>query len=230
MKGRKWTKEEEEYLTEKYYKVSHKTLEKKLNRNIKAIQQKALRMGLSTKKWTKEEEDFLKNNWGRLKLKSICKALGRTERAVQERACSKLKLGSQLQWYSLLEIERMTGINKDTIKNRIVRYNLPHWRGKTKQKPYMMDEEQLRRFLKENKDLWHHKNLTINFFKNEAWYLEKIEADKKITKKHNKHFTKEEDFIMLDRLKDGYDFEFIGRELNRTADSVYNRYRFKYKR
>ena len=45
MKNTKWTKEEEEYLRENYKKVSDSELEEKLNRNIKAICQKARRMG-----------------------------------------------------------------------------------------------------------------------------------------------------------------------------------------
>ena len=43
MAGRKWTKEEEEYLL-KNYKKANKLLAKELNRNIGSVQQKLFRM------------------------------------------------------------------------------------------------------------------------------------------------------------------------------------------
>ena len=123
------------------------------------------------KKWTKEEDNFLVENWGKIKVDTLCKKLGRTKRAVEERAYNSLRLGHQAQWYTLLEIQYMTGINKDTIRKRIVKTNFKCMRARTKQKPYMLDEFQLKRFLKEIQDLWHTKNLTINIFSNEKWYL-----------------------------------------------------------
>ena len=165
MKNTKWTKEEEEYLRENYKKVSESELEEKLNRNIKAICQKARRMGLSASiKWTKEEDNYLKENWGKLKIDTLCKRLNRSKRAVQERAYRTLNLGSQLQWYSLKEVADITGINKDTIRKKIISQNLPHHRAKTKQRPYMLDINQLMKFLKENQDLWRYDSLTINVF------------------------------------------------------------------
>ena len=132
MKNTKWTKEEEEYLRENYKKVSESELEERLNRNIKAICQKARRMGLSASiKWTKEEDNYLKENWGKLKIDTLCKRLNRSKRAVQERAYRTLNLGSQLQWYSLKEIADITGINKDTISK--------YENGNSSMKVYILD-------------------------------------------------------------------------------------------
>ena len=88
------------------------------------------------KKWTKEEDNFLVENWGKIKIDNLCKRLGRTKRAVEERAYNTLKLGHQTQWYTLLEIQHITGINKDTIRKRIVKTNFKCMRARTKQKPY----------------------------------------------------------------------------------------------
>ena len=74
----------------------------------------------SRKKWTKEEDNFLVENWVNIKVDTLCIKLGRTKRAVEERAYNTLRLGHQTQWYTLLEIQYMTGINKDTIRIRIV--------------------------------------------------------------------------------------------------------------
>ena len=71
----------------------------------------------------------------------------------------------------------MTGINKVTIRKRITRHNIPHHRGKTKQRPFMLDEVQLRRFLRDYHFLWHHKNLTINLFSDQKWYLDKVKHE-----------------------------------------------------
>ena len=65
----------------------------------------------SRKKWTKEERKYLSDNWGIIKVDTLCKKLGRTKRAVEERAYNTLKLGHQAQWYTLLEIQHITGIN-----------------------------------------------------------------------------------------------------------------------
>ena len=181
------------------------------------------------KKWTKEEDNFLVENWGKIKVDTLCKKLGRTKRAVEERAYNTLRLGHQAQWYTLLEIQYMTGINKDTIRKRIVKTNFKCMRARTKQKPYMLDEFQLKRFLKENQDLWHTKNLTINIFSNEKWYLEKVEADKFKTNKYNKAWSEYEDNIMLDRLSRGFTYEDIAKELNRTAEGVFGRHKYKYR-
>ena len=181
------------------------------------------------KKWTVEDDNFLVEKWGSLKLESIAKSLGRTQRSVQDRAYHKLKLGQQIQWYTLKEIQDMTGINKDTIRKRIIRSGIKHIRGKTKQKPYMLDDTGLRKFLKDNQDLWHTKNLTINIFTNEKWYLDKVETDKAKVKKLNKTWTEYEDNVLLMRLKEGYSYEDIAKELGRTADGCFGRHRYKYR-
>ena len=162
MAGRKWTKEEEEYLL-KNYKKANRVLAKELNRNVGSIQQKLFRLNLlKPTRWSEEEDNFLVEKWDTMKLESIAKRLNRTPRAVEERAYNTLKLGTRNQWYTLKEVQEMTGINKVTIRKRIVKDNIPHYRGKTKQKPFMFDEVQLKRFLKDYQFLWHHKNLTIN--------------------------------------------------------------------
>ena len=96
MAGRKWTKEEEEYLL-KNYKKANKLLAKELNRNIGSVQQKLFRMNLLKPiRWTEEEDNFLVEKWDTMKLERIAKKLGRSKRAVEERAYNTLKLGVEI--------------------------------------------------------------------------------------------------------------------------------------
>ena len=124
----------------------------------------------------------------------------------------------------------MLGVNKCTIRKRIIKSNFPHHRSKTKQKAYMLDEFQLRKFLKENQDLWHYDNLTINIFENEMpWLKAKKEADRNKLKKYKKAWSEEEDFRMLDMLRNNYTYEEVAKKLNRTVEGCKGRHRYKYR-
>ena len=231
MAGKKWTKEEEEYLL-KNYKKSNRVLAKELNRKIGSIQQKLFRMNLLKPiRWTEEEDNFLVEKWDTLKLESIAKRLNRTPRAVEERAYNTLKLGTRNQWYTLKEIQAMTGISKVAIRKRITRHNIPHHRGKTKQRPFMLDEVQLRRFLRDYHFLWHHKNLTINLFSDQKWYLDKVEHELEEGSnqiKRNKLYSEYEDEVLLNGVKNNLTYEEIGKLINRSESSVRARHRYKY--
>ena len=231
MAGRKWTKEEEEYLL-KNYKKANRVLAKELNRYIGSVQQKLFRMGLlKPNRWTEEEDNFLVEKWDTMKLESIAKKLGRSKRAVEERAYNTLKLGCRNQWYTLKEVQEMTGISKVAIRKRIVKDNIPHHRGKTKQKPFMFDEVQLKRFLKDYQFLWHHKNLTINLFSDQKWYKDKVEYELKEASnqaKRHKPYSEYEDEVLLNSIKQGLSYEEIGKLINRSETSVRARHRYKY--
>ena len=226
----KWSKEEEQFLLDNWNEEDD-FLVKNLNRNIGTIRQKGYKMGLNLGKfWTKEDDEYLRNKWGTVKIESICKYLNRSKPAVEHRAYAILGLGTQLAWYSLNEIADMIQVSSNSIKRRIIKSNFPHHRSKTKQRVYMLDEEQLRRFLKQNQDLWHYDNLTINIFENNTkWLKEKAERDRTITKKYKKNWSEEEDFIMLDMLKNNYTYDDIALRLNRTIEGVKSRHRYKYR-
>lgn len=226
----KWSKEEEQFLIENWNK-DEDFLVKHLSRNINSIRQKGYRMGLCVGRfWTKEDDAYLKEKWGTVKIESICKYLNRSKRAVENRAYTTLGLSSQIAWYSTKEIAEMLGVNKCTIRKRIIKSNFPHHKSKTKQKVYMLDEVQLKRFLKENQDLWHYDNLTINIFENEMlWLKAKKEADRNKLKKFKKSWSEEEDFRMLDMLRNNYTYEEVAKKLNRTVEGCKGRHRYKYR-
>ena len=229
MAGRRWTKEEENFLRENYKTSTDEYLVKILGRNKQSIQRKAMRLGVDKGiHWTKEEEDYLAEKWDNMKKENIAKKLGRTVSAIETKA-KRLKLGSRNQWYSLLEIEKMTGISASYIRKLIVRDNLPCHKGKTNKKTYMFDDKQLKSFLKKYQDVWHYKNLTINIFENQKWYWDKVERDKEVNCKRHKFYTKDDDKILFEMFKVGYSYEDIALTLNRTAKSVRARHVYRYK-
>ena len=207
-------------------------LEIELNRNIGSVQQKLFRMGLLKPiRWTEEEDNFLVEKWDTMKLERIAKKLGRSKRAVEERAYNTLKLGCRNQWYTLKEVQEMTGISKVAIRKRIVKDNISHHRGKTKQKPFMFDEVQLKRFLKDYQFFRHHKNLTINLFSDQKWYKDKVENELKEASnqiKRHKPYSEYEDEVLLNSIKQGLTYEEIGKLINRSETSVKARHRYKY--
>ena len=231
MAGKKWTKEEEEYLL-KNYKKANRSFPTRRSSDLGSIQQKLFRMNLLKPiRWTEEEDNFLVEKWDTMKLERIAKKLGRTPRAVEERAYNTLKLGTRNQWYTLKEVQEMTGISKVAIRKRIVKDNIPHHRGKTKQKPFMFDEVQLKRFLKNYQFLWHHKNLTINLFSDQKWYKDKVEHELKEASnqvKRHKPYSEYEDEVLLNSIKQGLTYEEIGKLINRSETSVKARHRYKF--
>lgn len=227
----KWTKEQEEYLEFYWLRLPTKDIARIVGKNEKSVKAKAMRMGLEkrVKKWTKEEDKYLKDKWGTVKIHTIAYTLKRTVRAVEIRA-GQLNLGPQLSWYSLKEIADMIGVHSTSIRNRILKSNFKHHRSKTKQRAYMLDDEQLRRFLKQNQDLWHYDNLSINIFDSEMpWLKAKKEADRNKTKKYKKIWTDEDSFRLIDMLRNGYTYEEIAKALNRTVEGVKGHHRYKYR-
>ena len=95
----------------------------------------------------------------------------------------------------------------------------------------MFDEVQLKRFLKDYQFLWHHKNLTINLFSDQKWYIDKVEHELKEASnqvKRHKLYSEYEDNVLLDSIKQGLSYEEIGRLINRSEVSVRARHRYKY--
>ena len=140
-----------------------------------------------------------------------------------------LNLGEQVNWYTMREIQEMTGIHRASIINLINRYDLDHFRGKTGHKSYQMNEDQIRVMLSTVPHLWNYYNLTIDLWNTKPqWLKDKIEADKNKSKKTNKRWSEEEDFILLDRINNNYSIERIAMETGRNYRSIKNRLSYKY--
>jgi hypothetical protein len=94
-----------------------------------------------------------------------------------------------------------------------------------------MNEEQIRAMLTKNPNSWNYYNLSVDLWENRKpqWLKDKIEADKNKSKKSNKRWSKEEDFILLDRVKNNYGIDRIVMETGRSARSIKNRLSYKYR-
>ena len=236
MKWKHWTKEEDDYLCKNWGVLSIEQIAKDLDRSYSGVRYRgytSLKLkntcGGFNQIWTKEEIEYLKESWGKLKLSTIAKNLNRTENSLCHMAYN-LKLGEQVNWYTCREIEDMTGIDKTTIIGLIKRYNLDHFRGKTGHKSYQMNEEQIRKMLAKAPNSWNYYNLSVDLWENRKpqWLKDKIEADKNKSKKTNKRWSEEEDFILLDRINNNYSVERIAIEIGRSARSIKNRLSYKY--
>ena len=236
MKGKHWSKEEKDYLCKNWGILSIEELADNLDRSVSGVKYHGYAVlklknthGGKTQRWTKKECDYLKENWGKLKLSSISKKLNRTENAILHMAYT-LKLGEQVNWYTCKEIEQMTGIHRTSVINLINRYSLDHFRGKTGHKSYQMNEDQIRAMLTKVPHLWNYYNLTVDLWTiKPQWLKEKIEADKNKSKKINKRWSEEEDFILLDRINNNISIERIAIETGRNYRSIKNRLSYKYR-
>ena len=235
MKWKHWTKEEDDYLCKNWGVLSIEQLAKDLGRSYSGVRYHGYAVlklknthGGKNQRWTEKECDYLKESWGKLKLSSIAKKLNRTENAILHMAYT-LNLGEQVNWYTCREIQEMTGIHRASIINLINRYDLDHFRGKTGHKSYQMNEDQIRAMLTKVPHLWNYYNLTIDLWSTKPqWLKDKIEADKNKSKKTNKRWSEEEDFILLDRINNNYSIERIAMETGRNYRSIKNRLSYNY--
>ena len=235
MKWKHWTKEEDDYLCKNWGVLSIQELADNLGRSHSGVKYHGYTVlklknthGGKNQRWTGKECDYLKESWGKLKLSSIAKKLNRTENAILHMAYT-LNLGEQVNWYTCREIQEMTGIHRASIINLINRYDLDHFRGKTGHKSYQMNEDQIRVMLSTVPHLWNYYNLTIDLWSAKPqWLKDKIEADKNISKKINKRWSEEEDFILLDRINNNCSLDRIVMETGRSIRSIKNRLNYKY--
>ena len=235
MKWKHWTKEEKDFLCKNWGVMSIEEIAKHLDRTASGTRYQGYYVlklknthGGEGQRWTKRECDYLKESWGRLKLSSIAKKINRTENAIIHMAYN-LKLGNQANWYTCKEIEEMTGINRTTVINLIKRHNLDHSRGKTKQRSYQMNEDQIRAMLAKSPNSWNYYNLTIDLWASKPqWLKDKMETDKNKSKKVNKRWSEKEDFILLDRINNNISIDRIITETGRDYRSIKNRLQYKY--
>jgi hypothetical protein len=96
----KWTKEEEQFLIDNYAEYGAIYCAEKLNKNARAIYNKAFTLKLKANKlWTKKEEQFLIDNYEEEGAAYCVKALNRTLSSVIQKA-NGLKLSKKLTFWT----------------------------------------------------------------------------------------------------------------------------------
>jgi transcriptional regulator with XRE-family HTH domain len=96
-KGKEWSKEEDDYLTKHYGKMTSAEISSVLGRTKPAVLSRAFALSLHAKKryWSEMEIAYLRRNYGEILATEIANNLGRTLLAVNGKA-SELKLRSAI--------------------------------------------------------------------------------------------------------------------------------------
>ena len=177
------------------------------------------------KKWTKEELEILMDNWGKLSIKEIAKRVNRTPTAVEIKG-RRLQLGWQMTAYSTTEVSNVLGINYRTVYNYMKSGIIEAKKDKTKMKRYVSTEAQIKKFMREHRDLWDTRKININLYSRKPrWYLEKEKSDKEKNIKNMQRWGELEVKIVVDRYRRGLTYEEIALEVGRTSSAVYKKLR-----
>ena len=133
----------------------------------------AHRHGISNNRyWTKEEEDYLLKWYGKMSAKAISKKLGKEYRAVIDKL-QKIRAGNFIENsvdLNLVEVCRVVGRDKETIKTTWVKYGL---KIKKIGKYSMIREQDLLEFMKNNPDRWNATECESWYFERYHWFKEK---------------------------------------------------------
>jgi DNA-binding CsgD family transcriptional regulator len=178
---------------------------------------------VSNKRWTKDEENFLVENWGRLKISEISKKINRTNYSVATKAY-RLNLNSQIYHYGATEVSEILGISRKNVKVYIDQNKLKASRDKTNKKRYVITESSIMKFMKEYKDLWDTRKVTICLYtRKPSWYIEKEISDKNRSIKRYSRWSITETKILIDRYRRSYTLEEIAKEIGRSKSSIKNK-------
>lgn len=104
MAGRRWTKDELEYLTKHYGKKPVGEIAEVLGRTVSSVQTKGPEIGLNaqTDRWAEGEEQFLRENYLSLGAEECARRLGRTKAAVHGKIRKgdggRASIGPRIEW------------------------------------------------------------------------------------------------------------------------------------
>lgn len=188
------------------------------------------------KAWTIEEEELIQEMAGLVSFNHIANKVGRTPRAVEQKL-KRLGITSTIDsggWINAKSLARAIGVDGATVIRWIEQHKLPlsnatlRYRKKmnsVKQDSYHITAEQFWNWAKKHKDL-------INFAKidEEAlfplpdWFEEEKKKDYAIPKKHQVHYTPEEDQKIWDYYYNRQmSYEEIAPLMHRSARSISSR-------
>lgn len=168
------------------------------------------------RRWTQEELDALESMCGTFTVATMAKRLGRSFDAVNIKL-NRMGLAGFARSTDLLTLNQaslMLGVERRTFRKK--------WAGKglrimRKGYFYVIRQEDLMKYLKEHPEDWSAADITDDtLFMGASWY----KAKKRVDKKTQYHWTKEE-VAKLDYLKSqGYSLSEIARKMGRSESSV----------
>lgn len=154
-----WSICELQYLIDHYKTCGPTAVAKAMGRDVNSVSGMAGVFGIRRDReaeYSEDEVNFLRKNWGKMTVKAIARKLGRSVGSVEKKA-KKLKLGPIYNpgYFNQNEIEKITGINHQTLKQYIEQGLIKATRSKTKKgRIKQITPKELERFLRENPDKW----------------------------------------------------------------------------
>ncbi len=241
-KEERWTENDEALLREYAKKYHYATIAKKMNKTDAAIYLKARRLGIvliqDRRKWTEDEERELHDKWGSKRIEQIAAEMKRTVFSIRVKA-TRMKLGpmseGDLDKITVSELSKTIGISRDHIM-RLKERNVLKLKRKmitNKKSLYYVKIDDLWIFLENHQELWNSNKLSKYGLGIEPeWLAEKRQKDLENPPMLYQRWSCEEREIAKTMLLEGYDYEQIGKKINRTKEAVryeLNRMRMSYR-
>lgn len=228
-----WNKEDTVKLIELVRKGKSKEyIAEALNRTSVAIEVRVSRLGLQLKRpcrTVKEDElEELRNDWldGSKSMYSLCKKYNRTKNALKILA-QRNHFGPRPyseEYLSISEICEYAGVSHDTVRNWIKR-GLPYKKSKSGRTTYLIDIDDLEKFMKNNQDRFNGARVSESlFYSDPDWLKEKRKHDREYypTSWHEE-YTNEDDKRLEAAFKRGDSVSRMASDFKRTEYSIKNR-------
>lgn len=245
MLKRKWSKEEDQTIIEKYRISTPEEISLHLKRTVSAIRKRALYLGVADKvtRWSMKEEEFLMEKWGISNLENIAKRLNRSINSVMLKAY-QMSLREQIKangsYFTPIDISNILNINIRTLytwmRNGLIKNRKFKVGKKTK---YQISVDDFCKFIEDYQCKWNSNEADISLIKcyyvsylicedgslkireePSRWLDEKIIRDKQEYRKLMKPWTTNEVRELLHMLGEGYSYKEICGKLGRTMGST----------
>lgn len=240
----KWTKEEEDIIRNTMlngdFSVTNILKDKRIKKDIKTIEAKALDVSIEIQNkgkvfsrggraWTKEEEDYLTKWYGIERPIIIGIHLGRNMESLHLKA-KRLKLGGKKIFYTARECASILGMTDSTFLYYVHRKLIKSRRAVTEQLIHQIRIEDLYEFMEKYQDKWDSRNMAYEPFLLDKpdWYIEKCKRDRENPIGYldtQKKWTNEDIKTLYSMKEEGYSYKEIAEKLNRTIQSVENKWR-----
>ena len=178
--------------------------------------------------WTEEETDYLKRWWGLEDDVTIGIYLKRSREGLRVRA-KKLGICNKKIYYTARECAGMLGITDSRFVSYIQKGYIKSRKAKTEQFIHQIKHEELLEFMEKYQDKWDSRKMKGSLFAIEQpeWFIEKCKRDNENNidyLKPQKKWTDEEYNYLLEARAQGVSYKDIAKKLNRTINSVENKY------
>lgn len=231
-KSNEWTADDVETLIKLSEEFHYEEIAEIMNRTKNAIYLKARKLNITLiqdrRKWTKEEEELLEDLWGNKSIGVIAKKLKRTEFSLKVKAV-RMNLGPMIRnltdKLTIYDIIDILGVSRDKIVNTWIKYGLKLKKKRVTDKTsyYIVEWEDLLKFLEKNQELWDSRKVDLYMLGEETeWLIAKRKKDSLEKPLGYRLWTKEEIKHAESLFNFGKSYKEISKIINRPEASVAN--------